>query len=92
MLRRRINSMVETLAADPGDTALLSTIDAVVALARTLPFEVDLWKVQNVYYQLQESEYPQRREQLEWVQPFLRLGERLNMHAPAVQEQTPAAA
>jgi len=92
VLRRRINGMVETLAADPGDTALLTTIDAVVALARTLPFEVDLWKAQNVYYQLQESEYPQRLEHQEWTQPFLRLGERLGMHAPEAVEKTPVAA
>ena len=92
VLRRRINAMVETLAADPGDTALLATIDAVVALARSLPFEVDLWKAQNVYYQLRQTEFSQRQDQPEWLQPFLSLGERLGMHAPLGAEKAPAAA
>ena len=53
-------------------------------MARSLPFEVDLWKVQNVYYQLQQSEYPKRHDEPEWVQPFLSLGDKLRMHAPAL--------
>ncbi len=92
VLRQRINGMVEMLAADPGDTALLATVDAVVAMARSLPFEVDLWMAQNVYYQLEQTEYPQRKTQQEWVQPFISLGERLGMHVPQPVEETPAAA
>ena len=92
VLRQRVNAMVDMLAADPGDTALLTMIDAVVALARSLPFEVDLWKAQNVYYQLRESEYLRRQDQPEWIQPFLSLGERLGMHPPAPVEKAPAAA
>ena len=92
VLRRRINGMVEMLAADPGDTALLATIDSIVAMARSLPFEIDLWKVQNVYYELQQSEYPKRQGDAEWVRPFLSLGEKLGMHTEPVAEKEPLAA
>jgi alpha-amylase/alpha-mannosidase (GH57 family) len=51
-LRERLNALVDQWALKPHDRDLLETVAAVVSLARVLPFEVDLWKVQNVYYRV----------------------------------------
>ena len=92
VLRRRINELVQMFAADPGDTALLAMLQAIVSLARSLPFEVNLWQAQNVYYNLMETEYPARSAQPDWAGPFLELGEQLGVHAATPENLQPAAA
>ena len=54
-------------------------------LARQLPFEVNLWSVQNNYYELVQRVYPEQKLKAdagdtsaqEWIKPFLELGEKL---------------
>jgi len=92
-LRRRLNQMVDELAADPGNLDLLAAFDAVIALVRSLPFEVDLWKVQNVYYYRLQTVFPERQHVADgWLQHFVSLGERLGMHVPIPASEQPAAA
>ena len=65
----------------------LSWTEAVVDLARQLPFEVDFWQVQNVYYRLLRSLLPGRRREAEggsaearqWTERCLGLGEKLSV-------------
>jgi hypothetical protein len=54
-LRRRLNAEVEQWAQNPGDREALEMVEALVSLSRLPPLEVDLWKSQNVYYQLIEA-------------------------------------
>ena len=92
-LRRRLNQMVDELAADPGNLALMAGFDAAIALVRSLPFEVDLWKVQNVYYHLLQTVFPERQHAADgWLQYFVSLGERLGMHVPIPASEQPTAA
>ena len=65
----------------------LEELEAVVDLARQLPFEVDFWKVQNAYYRAAPHLLPGRRREAEagfedarrWVERFLALGEKLSV-------------
>ena len=41
---------------------LMKKLEAAVGLARILPFEVNVWRAQNSYYQMLQNTYP------EWVQ------------------------
>ncbi len=51
-LRERLNALVDQWALKPHDRDLLEMVAAIVSMASVLPFEVDLWKVQNVYYRV----------------------------------------
>jgi hypothetical protein len=61
-----------------------------VALTRSLPFEVDVWKTQNVYYRLLRSVYVEFQREAaqgyqdarQWVAAFTALGRRLRFRMP----------
>jgi hypothetical protein len=82
-----VERLADGLRASPGDLAKLEELEAVVGLARQLPFEVDFWKVQNTYYRLLRQFLPGRRRESEggfedarrWVERFLALGEMLSV-------------
>ncbi len=50
-LRSRLEQMAEQLSACPVDPLLLPRLRAAVELARSLPFPVNLWQVQNLFYE-----------------------------------------
>ena len=79
-LTRRYARMADDLALKPrGD--LLRRFNQAVDLVRSLPFEVDLAHVQNVYYQLLQHVYPVAAEGTEdakqWITDFIALGQKL---------------
>jgi alpha-amylase/alpha-mannosidase (GH57 family) len=85
-LRRTMERLADRFRAEPSDLANLQRLDTIVSLARFLPFEVDLWKAQNTYYEVLHTEHPAFfREMSEqgdesastWVSHFLTLGEKL---------------
>ena len=70
----------------------LKPVQAAAALVRTLPFEVDLWRAQNVYYELLRGVYPEFLDKADqgdeeahaWVERFVPLGEALRVWIPSV--------
>ena len=82
-----LERLAEGLRGSASDLARLEELEAVVDLARQLPFEVDFWKVQNAYYQLLRSLLPGRQREAEagfedarrWVERFFALGEKLSV-------------
>lgn len=86
-LRKAVENLAERFRLDPQDFFTLQQLEEVVALVEELPFEVNLWEVQNIYYDMLNSVYPQwrqRDEQLDgeakaWVDHFVALGERLSV-------------
>jgi hypothetical protein len=70
----------------PENMEALRALSAVAQLARDIPFEVNLWKTQNVYDRLLRSAYPRNRaraaagdaEAAKWIEQFQVLGEDLN--------------
>ncbi len=54
-LRENIARMAAELAGYPADLERLARLDRAVALARSLPFDVNLWSVENVCYELWQS-------------------------------------
>ncbi len=92
-LRGRLDGMVDQLAADPGNLDLMRLMADTVTVVRSLPFEVDLWRVQNVYYGLLQTVYPERQHAADgWLSYFISLGEQLGMHVPVPAGEAPAAA
>jgi (1->4)-alpha-D-glucan 1-alpha-D-glucosylmutase len=94
-LRKAIRRVAERLRDHPSDLAVLQTLDAVVGLARDLPFEVDLWRAQNAYVGLRDSACPQFLERAAqgddqaraWLAHFVSLGERLNVQVAELRQQ-----
>jgi alpha-amylase/alpha-mannosidase (GH57 family) len=86
-LRKAVESLAERFRRDPHDFFSLQQLKEVVALGVELPFEVNLWKVQNIYYEMLNSVHPQWRLRSEhgdgeahtWVKQFVALGERLSV-------------
>jgi alpha-amylase/alpha-mannosidase (GH57 family) len=84
-----LEKMIAALAANPTDIKNLENILAAVSLARSLPFPVDLWKVQNVYWDMLLMKYSdfklkaaQGDQQAQaWVEAFKALGEHLSIRA-----------
>jgi alpha-amylase/alpha-mannosidase (GH57 family) len=81
-LRKTLERLGERLSEEPGDLELLWKLERGVGLARSLPFEVVLWRVQNLYYNLALTVYPQYREKASlgdeeaqaWLGHFKNLG------------------
>jgi hypothetical protein len=84
-VQKNLQRMMESLWADPDDISLLLQLNDAVEMVRFLPFEVNLWSVQNNYYELVQRVYPEQKSRAdagdpqakEWIRPFLSLGEKL---------------
>jgi hypothetical protein len=87
VLEQTLKQMAEKLLGQPDDQAFIGHLDAVISLVRSLPFEVNLWKVQNVYYRLLQTVYPGYREKARqgdgkakaWLDLFNSLGDKLQV-------------
>jgi len=54
-LRNAIERLVEQFASNPDRTELLDQIEARISLALSLPFEVLLWKPQNIWFEMRRT-------------------------------------
>jgi len=82
-----LEKMMAGLTADPENADLLKNIHDAVSLAGSLPFPVDLWKVQNLYWDMLQRNYPglkkkagrNDRQAAVWVDLFTSLGKQLSI-------------
>lgn len=87
-LQHNIEQTMEQFFGNPADMTLLQRLESVVNLARSLPFEVNLWQTQNVYYGMLQTFYPHFLKKAEqgnqsarlWVDHFRNLGDKLLVH------------
>jgi alpha-amylase/alpha-mannosidase (GH57 family) len=83
-----LERLADGLRAKPAELSRLEELEAVVDLARRLPFEVDFWKAQNAYFRLWKSFLPSRIREADagfedarrWVELFRSLGRKLAMN------------
>ncbi|HET9441665.1 MAG TPA: DUF3536 domain-containing protein [Longimicrobiales bacterium] len=86
-LERSMERVSRELANTPEDEALLSTLESLATTGRSLSFDVDVWQVQNIYFDLMKQHYPRMRalsaegdaQAMQWVGSFTRLGEQLDI-------------
>jgi alpha-amylase/alpha-mannosidase (GH57 family) len=84
----------ELLLETPEDVNLLRRVIEAAKLARELPFETNLWKPQNVYFDISRSIRPERSKRAlqgdesakEWDSLFAELGEALGFSTQAQPE------
>jgi alpha-amylase/alpha-mannosidase (GH57 family) len=85
--RQAVERVAGRFQETPHDPSLLQELASTVELMDTLPFEVNLWRVQNIYYRVLKSVYPQLREKAglgdeaarAWVEQFASLGRKLSV-------------
>jgi hypothetical protein len=84
-LERAVEERVDRLRDHPEDPGLLLQVEEAVDLARTPPFRVNLWRVQNRCYEMLETVYPLMKEEsgealaAEWVERFRTLARKLGV-------------
>jgi alpha-amylase/alpha-mannosidase (GH57 family) len=84
-LRRKLETMAEEWESQPCDLEKVVSLEAAVRLARSFPFEVRLWEIQNVYHSVLMSSADGNKpggagcDLPEWNQSFRSLGEQLGM-------------
>jgi hypothetical protein len=89
MLQKALGKIMTGIVSIPEDTALLKNVLASVKLARSTPFGVDLWKVQNLYYEMLQTVYPALKQKAqqgdkaarEWLTLFSSLGKQLSIRS-----------
>jgi alpha-amylase/alpha-mannosidase (GH57 family) len=87
--RQNLHQLTARFVADPSEERLRWLSNA-VSLLDDLPFSVNLWKVQNGYYQALQTIYPQMIERSgrgnepaqSWLKSFKNLGLRLAVKVP----------
>jgi len=95
MLRRKIEAMMGDLAKKPADTSLLTSINALLGLLKALPFEVNLWQIQNSYYMIANKFYGDFLLKAntgdgaagEWIEAFGKMGDQLMFNTSSVLEK-----
>ena len=86
-LRKRIENMARELSADERDLSRLQRLESAVGLARSMPFEVGLWEVQNICYEMLQTVYVEQRPKAEqgdenarrWIEVFTALAGKLSV-------------
>jgi alpha-amylase/alpha-mannosidase (GH57 family) len=81
VLAQRLEMVLDRWAKAPFDLGTLSELEAAVTLAHAPPFDLDLWRAQNVYYELLQliSREQQVRYSKKWLDHFQKLGDLLGV-------------
>ena len=75
------------LETAPDDLSLLNKLGVAAKMVKSLPFGVDLWRVQDIYYRMLPTVYPQFQKRAEagdelareWLSRFSALGGQLSV-------------
>jgi hypothetical protein len=86
-LQHTLEQMIARLVDTPEDMNLLKELLAAMEITRSVPFTVDLWKVQNLYHEMLQSTYPEIQKRVErqdeaakaWLAEFNSLGKQLSI-------------
>ena len=95
-LEKNLSQMMERFSRRPQNLGLLKKLEATLDLVAKLPFSVNLWHVQNLYYELAHDELPnagqyEEERGSEWSAHFLSLGLKLGIKAEQFETAREAA-
>jgi alpha-amylase/alpha-mannosidase (GH57 family) len=83
--RKNIERMLEDILNNPSELPLIKQIGTAVELLDSLPFQVNLWKAQNIFHAILEGIYGEFRQKADegdkkaraWLKHFRGLGDKL---------------
>ncbi len=90
LLAVNIESLAEQLLEQPVDLSRLERLNKAAQLVRTLPFEINLWKTQNICYKILHAHCPIFKEEAglgdqdaqEWLRHYTVLAENFLLRVP----------
>ena len=85
--------ILRRLQQNPLDSETLERANVLTSLYPMMPFSVDCWHAQNIYYSILDKVFPEiaRRDDpasRQWQERFLALGEKLRISVPALAPET----
>ena len=91
-MRRHAEKLTRALADDPSDLKLMAKVQKFMDMKNEIPVNIVLWQVQNDYYVLAKTVYPDYLEKAKggdegagaWLENFRRLGETFRFNLGAV--------
>ncbi len=91
LLAANIERLAEELLGQPDDVSLMEKLNKAAKLVRVLPFEVNLWKTQNICYKILHTCCPDFKEKAdsgdenarEWLRNSTALAENFRIRMPA---------
>jgi hypothetical protein len=89
-IRKRLEHIAREFSEDPADLSRLQELASAVSLLKSLPFQVNLWTIQNICYEIFQSSYDELRNRAEngdetaqaWVNHFRPLAQSLSFRIP----------
>lgn len=95
-MERKLDLLMQHLHRRPKNLGLLRKVLSLIDLLRDVPFTVNLWKVENLYFEMSRTTYPEFAAggtvPNEWLQDFLELGRKLRIRVEEVPSQQVALA
>jgi (1->4)-alpha-D-glucan 1-alpha-D-glucosylmutase len=94
VLVNTLERAMERFHRNPDDLGLLQKLEVMMDTVHSLPFEINLWKVQNIYYEMLQRApdtifsgplQPRRSYRL-WLDHFADLGEKLGIRVVEMKE------
>jgi len=85
IIRRALEGMMDELYKNPPDISLLLKVQKTVELIKSLPFSINLWQAQNIFYRLSRITYGEllmkaksgNEDASLWVDKFKQIGQSL---------------
>jgi alpha-amylase/alpha-mannosidase (GH57 family) len=95
-LRRKLEGVMDRLHGAPTDFSLLSKVLTLMELLPSVPFAVNLWQVQNVYFEMAKAIYAEMfskakagdQDAVKWVESFKQIGQALSFNIATVLPET----
>ncbi|NUN24287.1 MAG: DUF3536 domain-containing protein, partial [Candidatus Jettenia caeni] len=92
IVRRKIEKLMDELYKNIPDISLLRKMEKKLQILSLLPFEVNLWYVQNIYYKMAKTIYKDfllrtkfdERDKSCWVEEFKKIGRILSFNTDIV--------
>jgi len=85
--QKALEKMMMWMKDNPAEVSLLENLESAVQLLGAAPFEVDMWELQNNYYEMKQSIYQSQKtraaegepDAVDWVRSFESLGRMLRV-------------
>lgn len=84
---KALTRLMKRLEESPQETELIRHAIVLVSVLEMLPFKLNTWDAQNIYYALVQTQYPSMARRPDpasrgWVENFLALGDKLQVAVP----------
>jgi alpha-amylase/alpha-mannosidase (GH57 family) len=92
ILRNKMEQKIKIFFENPSGVSILEEFEEGLDIASSLPFSLTLWEIQNIYYRMAKTVYPDfvskamegDEEALRWTEQFKSLGQKLSFNLESI--------